>query len=250
MSDMTVGPIQTYVGDSTLSSPTINQSPSQGNVSVTLTDSNLWLVDTSKLNGQTSDPTTQFTLMNLQTKYQTTVPFDNVNFSATTIAPAALTTSESSYLQSSLPQGNALMLASVTGGTQLGSDGMSLSASGSSGSGAGGTSSSGASGGLSGAGGGGGTGSSGGAGAGSSSSSASAGQATSTAQTGTGVNAQATVGLQAIAIPQPTGSPQAPTPVPFEASPTIGLLFVLLLFGHKLRLRKIAFQSMGIKTSA
>ncbi|XGV97105.1 MAG: hypothetical protein ACAF41_30835 [Leptolyngbya sp. BL-A-14] len=250
MSDLTTGPIQTYIGESTLLSPTTSLNPDAGSVSVTLTDSNLWLVDPTKLNGQTSDPATQFTLMDLQTKYQTTVPFDNVNFNATTLAPAALTSSESSYLQTNLPQGSALMLASVTGGTQLGSDGMSLTSTGSGGGDTGGASSGGASGSLSGGGGGGGGGSSSGGGGGGSS----GGGATSgSSSNATPVGSSTQTGIattQVTPSPQATVSPQAPVPVPFEVSPTIGLLFVLFLFSHKFLLKRMAFKPIGIRVTS
>jgi hypothetical protein len=262
MSDMTVGPIQTYLGNSTLSAPTINQNPVQGNVAVTLTDSNLWLVDTSKLNGQTSDPAAQFALVNLQTKYQTVVPFDNVNFNATTIAPAALPTSTGSYLQSSLPQGDLFMLTSVTGGTQLSSNGTLLTSSGASGGSTGGIASSGTSGGLSntgsgsasGGGAGGGGGSGGGSG-GSSGSSAAPGVASTAAVAGQSTpgatsNPQTTVSPQATISPQPTVNPQNPVPVPFELSPTIGLLLVLLLFSHRFVLKRMAFKPMSVKMTS
>lgn len=229
MSDVTSGPIQTYVDDSILTSPTVSQNSIQERISVTLTDSNLWLVDPSKLNGQTVDSQTQYTLLNLQTKYQTTVPFDNVNFNATTIAPASLTSSESSYLQSNLPQGNALMLAEVTGGTRLGSEGMSLASTGSS-DGTSGTSSGGSSGGLSG---GGGAGSSG-AGVSPPSDSSSPEQSTNTPPNTTGVTPQPSV--------NPSAIPQTPVPVPFEASPTVGLLLLLFVFGYKWMLKKMRLE--------
>jgi len=244
MSDLTTGPIQTYIGDSTLSSSTTSLSPNAASLSVTLTDSNLWLVDTTKLGGQTSDPTRQFTVMALQTKYQTTVPFDNVNFNAATIAPAALTSGESSYLQTNLPQGDALMLASVTGGTQLSSDGMSLMSARSGGGDTGGAAG-GASGGLSG----GGSGSSGGSGAGSSGGGTASGSSSNASPAGSSnqTTTQATTNPQATVSPQPTASAQAPVPVPFEVSPTIGLLFVLLLFSHKLLPKRVAFKPSSIK---
>ncbi|GEM_PF-6962061 len=249
MSDMTVGPIQTYVGDSILSSPTTSQNPVQDNISVTLTDSNLWLVDTSKLNGQTGNPQTQFTLLNLQTKYQTTVPFDNVNFTAATVAPTGLATTESAYLHSNLPQGSALMLASVTGGTQLSSDGMSMTSAGSSGRDSGGASSSGSSGGLSGAG-----GSAGSAGSstasGSSSNSSSTGQSTQAVpKTSATVSPKATVSPQATVSPKATVSPQAAVPVPFDVSPTLGLMLILLMVGYRWLFQKVTFKSIDVKAS-
>lgn len=231
MSDVTSGPIQTYVDDSILTSPTTSQSSEQESISVTLTDSNLWLVDPSKLNGQTVDSQTQYTLLNLQTKYQTTVPFENVDFNAATAAPASLTSSESSYLQSNLPQGNALMLAEVTGGTQLGSEGMSLATTGSS-SGSTGTSAGGDSGGLSG---GGGAGSSGSSTTPPASDSSTPGQSTENPPNTAGVDPQPLV--------SPSVTPPVPVPVPFEVSPTLGLLLFLALVIYKMLCKKTQLET-------
>jgi len=125
MTGITVGPIQTYADDSVSSLPTLNGDSIQENVSVTLTSSNLWLVDTSKLNSETVDPINQYALSIPENTYlATTVPV-NTDFNAIDTA-APLINSESSYLQSSLPQGDGLTLVSVTGGTQLSSAGSSL----------------------------------------------------------------------------------------------------------------------------
>jgi len=239
MSDVTTGPIQTYSGDTTLATTTTLDSD-QERVSVTLTDSNLWLVDPTKLNGQTVDSQEQYTLLNLETSNQTTTSFDNVNFTASTVNSTGLT-SDSTYLQSSLPEGDALMLASVTGGSQLSSDGVSLTSTGSSGS-SDSTSSGGTSGSLTGSGGG-----SGGSGAtapsGSSSTDSSTdGQSTdgqtTLSTTTTASDPQPPGSPQPGASPSPTGTPQLPQPVPFEISPTIGLLLLLVIFGHRLLLKR------------
>lgn len=238
MSDVTTGPIQTYSGDTTLATTT-NLDPTQERVSVTLTDSNLWLVDPTKLNGQTVDSQEQYTLLNLETSNQTTTTFDNVNFTASTVNSTGLT-SDSTYLQSSLPEGDALMLASVTGGSQLSSDGVSLTSTGSSGS-SDSTSGGGTSGSLSGS-----DGGAGGAGA-----SAPSGSSTASSTDGQSIDGQATPSTttttsdpqppgspQPGASPSPGGTPQLPQPVPFEISPTIGLLLLLVIFGHRLLLKR------------
>ena len=246
MSDVTVGPIQTYVNNLPTSSSTISQNPGQGSLSVTLADSTLWLVDTSKLNEKTSNPTTQITLMDLQTKYQTTVPFANVNFNAAAIAPAALM-SQSSSLQSSLPQDNTLLLAAVTGGSQLSADGTSLASAGSSGSDPGGLTSVAASSGLFSASAGGGSGA-GSPGAGGTSSGISIGVASNaspsaqTDQTAASVNPQTTSSAQATISSQPIVNAPPPAPVPFEVSPTLGLLLVLTIFGYKRLIKKTALK--------
>lgn len=252
MSDVTVGPIQTYVNDSPASSATISQNPGQGSVSVALTDSTLWLVDTSKLNEQTSNPAAQITLMDLQTKYQTTVPFANVNFNAAgAIAPAALM-NESSYLQSNLPQDNALLLAAVTGGTQLSADGTSLASTGSSGSDPSGLASVVASSGLFSAGAGSGAGSLGFGGTSGGISITTASNAPPDGQTAqtANVNPQATGSPQVTISPQPNVSTQTPVPVPFEVSPTLGLLLVLALFSYKRLIKKTALKPIGVRVTS
>lgn len=231
MSDVTVGSIQTYLDDTILSAPTVSQNTSQERVSVTLTDSNLWLVDTSKLNGQTTDSQTQVSFLNLETSSQTTVPFENVAFNAATAAPTGLATSDSSYLQSNL-DGNSLLLAQVTGGTQLGSDGVSLTSAGSSG-GTASTSSGGSSGGLSSAGSG--TGAAGSSAApsasGSPSDSATADPSTGVAQSAASTSSQPLVGSSTL-------QSSTPVPVPFEVSPTLGVLLLLLSIGFRWGFRK------------
>lgn len=124
MTGITVGPVQTYADDSVSSLPTLNGDSIQENVSVTLTSSNLWLVDTSKLNSETVDPINQYALSIPEDTYLATVAPVNTDFSA--IEATSLISSESSYLQSSLPETDGLTLVSVTGGTQLGSAGSSL----------------------------------------------------------------------------------------------------------------------------
>jgi hypothetical protein len=239
MSDITIGPIQTYVGDSISSPSSANQNATQQSLSVNLTDSNLWLVDTSKLTGQTSNSQAQFTLLNLQTKYQTTVPFDNVNFTASTIVPTGLMSSESSYLQSNLPQGNGLILAAVTGGTQFSSTGISLSSSGvgrsETGSAVGAVS-----GGLAGAAGGSDFSSGGGSPGSTTGGDKVSPQVVPSPQST--VNPQSTPDPQPTINPQPTVNPQSPAPVPFEYSPNLGLLLILVIFSYRLVLKQARFE--------
>lgn len=226
MSDLTVGPIQTYSGDST----TTTQDSVQDSASVTLTSTDLWLVDTSKLNGETSDPQTQYTLATPETKDQTTVPFENVDFTATAYSLPALDSSTSSTL--STISDDSLMLAEVTGGTQFSSDGTSLSSSNFNGSSTG-TGSTG-SGSLTGSSGGG--GSAGAGGAPSSSSGSADGQATDSAPSTTPSTSPSTtstaIAQSATTAPGQTPAP-VPTPAPFEVSPTMGLLLMLLMFGYR-----------------
>lgn len=241
MSDVTTGPIQTYVDDSSLSSTITSQNSTQERVSVTLTDSNLWLVDSSKLSGTTIDSQDQYTLLNLQPENQTTTSFENVNFTATTLSSTGLST-ESSYLQSSLPDGSALTLTSVTGGTQLSSDGMSLTSTGTGGDSTGGTSSGGSGGGSSGSGSGSGSASAGAA-------PASSGSSTDSQSTDGTSTQSVSINTQTTVSPQPTVSPQTPEPVPFEVSPAIGLLLLLVMFGSKLPFRKMFGRSHRVLIS-
>lgn len=241
MSDVTVGPIQTYSDDSLLSSSTTTSQPVvQNNVSVTLTDSDLWLVDTSKLNAQTESTTSSTAFLTLDPAAQDNTTFENVTMQASSPLASSALESNSSSLQTSLPQGNSLMLAEVTGGTQLSSDGVSTMSTGS-GVGSTGGSIDGASGSLSAGGSGGGTAFvEGGMGTASASDSSSLGQFPETTQTtATGVT-QATSS-------QPSTGPPPPVPVPFEVSPTVGVLLMLAIFGCKLMVRKIAFKPKEAK---
>lgn len=233
MSDVTVGPVQTYVDDSISSFTSVNQNTTQESISVNLTGSNLWLVDTSKLNGETIDPQTQYTLLNLETKYQTTVPFENIDFTAATLTSPSLDGTDSSYLQSNLPLADSLMLAQVTGATQLGSDGVSLTSSSFSSSDSGITT--GSSGSLSGSGGGIGSSSTGFSGAGSSDAGSSGTGSSGTGSTSDSSSADSQVSTNPLMTvnPQVTMSPQPVEPVPFELSPAIGLLLVLLMFSYR-----------------
>ncbi|MGI0488907.1 hypothetical protein ACN4EK_26155 [Pantanalinema rosaneae CENA516] len=234
MGDVTVGPVQTYVDDSISSFTSIDQNTTQESVSVNLTGSNLWLVDTSKLSGETIDPQTQYTLLNLETKYQTIVPVENVDFTVATLASPSLGGTDSSYLQTNLSLEDSLMLAQVTGTTQLGSDGVSLTSTSSSGSDSG--MATGSSGSLSGSGGGTGSSSTGFSGAGSSDagSSNTGSSDTESASDPSIADSQVITNPQATVNPQVTISPQPVEPVPFEISPAIGLLLVLLMFSYKI----------------
>lgn len=247
MSDVTVGPIQTYSDDSLLSSSTTTSQPVvQNNVSVTLTDSDLWLVDTSKLNAQTESTTSSTSFLTLDPAAQDNTTFDNVTMTASSPLASSALESSSRSLQTNLPEGNSLMLAEVTGGTQLSSDGISTMSTSSSGSSSA-TSSGSTSGSLSGGGdsGGGGTSSSGGgAGTSSSSDSSSPGQSPNTSQTTTTSTTQTTTN------PQPSTSPSSPVPVPFEVSPTLGVLLIVVIFGYKLLFRNIAFKLLKAKLLA
>lgn len=232
MSDVTVGPVQTYVDDSISSFTSIDQNTTQESISVNLTGSNLWLVDTSKLSGETTDTQTQYTLLNLETKYQTTVPFENVDFTAATLTSPSLAGTDSSYLQTNLPLADSLMLAQVTGATKLSSDGVSLTSTSSSDSNSG--MATGSSGSLSGSGGGTGSSSTGFSGAASSEAGSSD---TGSSEVGSSdpsiTDSQVVTNPQATVTPQVTMSPQPVEPVPFELSPAIGLLLVLLMFSYR-----------------
>ncbi|WP_088889477.1 hypothetical protein [Leptolyngbya ohadii] len=259
MSNTTIGSIQTYVEDSILLSPSIDQNSVQARVSVTLTDTTLWLVDTSKLSGQTADSRSQFTLLDLQTNYQIIEPFENINFAAATVAPGISLSSQSSYLQTTLPDGSSLMLVQVTGGTQFGSGGMSPLTGGSGGGSTGISTTGSPSGSLTPGGGGSGGGSSSPGGDPGSPSSSTPEQSTSEQSTPeqsipgqpTGSPQSPTPGspqstpTSSNGTPPPGGSFQPPVPVPFNNSPEIGLLLVLALFGYRLLKRsgKLFFQA-------
>ena len=244
MSDVTVGPIQTYSDDSLLSSSTTTSEPVvANNVSVTLTESDLWLVDTSKLNAQTESTTSSTAFLTLDPAVQDTTTFDNVTMTASSPFADSALESTSSNLQTNIPEGGALTLTQVTGGTQLSSDSISTSSTSSSG-GSTGESGGGGSGSLSGGGDSSGSGvgaSGGGSGTSSSSNTSNTGQSPDIAQTATASTTQTPTS------PQASASPQVPVPVPFDMSPTLGLLLISVIFGYKLLLRKIAFKAAEIK---
>jgi len=215
MTDITVGPIQTYADDSVSSLPTLNGNSIQENVSVTLTSSNLWLVDKSKLNSQTVDPINQYALTIPENTYLATVAPVNTDFNAIDNA-APLISSESSYLQSPLPQGDGLTLVSVTGGTQFNSAGSSLGSLESSGQPTG-IALDGTTGGLSSFAGDGSI-----SGAGASSPPGSDGSSNGTAQA-----------ISLTSLPEVT-----PQPVPFENPSVLGLIIVLGFFSYERLLKR------------
>jgi hypothetical protein len=116
---ITVGPIETYVTDSELSNPTnYAEVGTQEQVSVNLTSSTLWLVDSSTLNTQTVS-TSPIVEQPLEPSVQDSVPFANINTTAPGISlPAAINDGTS---VTSIQDTNPLLLAEVSGTSQFNS---------------------------------------------------------------------------------------------------------------------------------
>ena len=116
---ITVGPIETYVTDSDLSNPTnYAEVGTQEQVSVNLTSSTLWLVDSSTLNTQTVS-TSPIVEQPLEPSVQDSVLFANIDTTAPGISlPAAIDDGTS---VTSLQDTNPLLLAEVSGTSQFSS---------------------------------------------------------------------------------------------------------------------------------
>ncbi len=114
---ITVGPIETYVTDSDLSNPTnYAEVGTQEQVSVNLTSSTLWLVDSSTLNTQTVS-TSPIVEQPLEPSVQDSVLFANIDTTAPGISlPAAINDGTS---VTSLQDTNPLLLAEVSGTSQF-----------------------------------------------------------------------------------------------------------------------------------
>jgi len=108
---ITVGPIETYVTDSDLSNPTnYAEVSTQEQVSVNLTSSTLWLVDSSTLNTQTVS-TSPIVEQPLEPSVQDSVLFANIDTTAPGISlPAAINDGTS---VTSIQDTNPLLLAEV-----------------------------------------------------------------------------------------------------------------------------------------
>lgn len=120
MSSTTVAPLESYT--STVATPdNYAQFGDVQGVEVTLVDSNLWLVDNTQLNMQTTDPTTSVYMLQ-DPSYQTIVPLKNIQATAAPISlPLTGSGLESVLPGLDLPTGDALQLMSVTGSLALGS---------------------------------------------------------------------------------------------------------------------------------
>ncbi|NJR65530.1 MAG: hypothetical protein HC772_09795 [Leptolyngbyaceae cyanobacterium CRU_2_3] len=122
MASTTVAPVESYTSDSIAPTPdNYAQFGVKTQVAVNLVDSDLWLVDSSKLAAQMTDTSASVTLLDWTVKSQTTVPLENVtavdqpvNFSASSQGDF------SQYLSSDLPLDSMLQLSAVSGSVQFG----------------------------------------------------------------------------------------------------------------------------------
>lgn len=224
MGSLTVAPIGNYTITSELSAPDNYANLSnQQQLSVSLTDSSLWLVDISQLRANTSstdDLSTGIATQPIDLSNQLTVPFNNISNEA---APITLTNAFSStpdqWSALTLPQDSTLQMAAFSGNVQLASSDSS-----------GGTSRSTAAGSTS-------TfGSSSSSFASSDTGSAGVGTASlgsGGATSGGATSGGATSGTVATDATGSNGGTTSPTAVPFEFSQTLGLLLVFAFFGTR-----------------
>lgn len=223
MGSLTVAPISNYTITSELSAPDNYANLSnQQQVSLTLTDSSLWLVDISQLRASTSstdDLSTGITTQPIDLSNQLTVPFNNISNEA---APITLTSAFSSlpdqWSALTLPQDSTLQMAAFSGNVQLASSGSSGGASRSTAAGS--------------------TSTFGGASSTftSSDTGTAAGGTASLGSSGTSSGGASNGASSGSVVADATGSnggATSPTAVPFEFSQTLGLLLVFAFFGTR-----------------
>lgn len=208
MGSLTVAPIDNYVITSELSAPDNYANLSDQQVSVSLADSSLWLVDISKLRADTTgtdDLSTGITTQPIDLGNQLVVPFDNISNEA---APITLSNAFSSvpdqWSALTLPQDSTLQMAAFTGNVQLASSSAS-----------GGTSNIGAT-------------------VASTSAFSSSTSAIASSDTGSaGVTSAPSSSSSGSGSASETTSSDttSPTPVPFEFSQTLGLLLIFAFLG-------------------
>lgn len=132
MASTTVAPVESYISDSIVPTPDNHaQFGVKTQVAVNLVDSDLWLVDSSKLAAQMTDTSATVALLDWTVKSQTTVPLENIT---AVDQPVNFSTSSQSdfsqYLSSDLPSDSMLQLSAVSGSVQFGnSAGSGLSSS-------------------------------------------------------------------------------------------------------------------------
>ncbi|MBI4782180.1 MAG: hypothetical protein HY785_12785 [Oscillatoriophycideae cyanobacterium NC_groundwater_1537_Pr4_S-0.65um_50_18] len=123
MASTTVAPVESYTSDSIVPTPdNYAQFGDETQVAVNLVDSNLWLVDSSKLAAQITDTTSTVAVLDFTVASQTTVSLENITADA---QPVNLATSGqtdlSQYTIPDAPLDSMLQLSAVTGGVQFGS---------------------------------------------------------------------------------------------------------------------------------
>lgn len=121
MASTTVASVESYTSDSISPRPdNYAEFSDQTQVSLTLTDSNLWLVDTSQLAAQITDTSATVPLLDWTVKSQTTVSLDNIAADDRPISLATTSNSDfSQYLSSDRSLESMLQLSAVSGETQL-----------------------------------------------------------------------------------------------------------------------------------
>jgi len=135
MTSTTVAPPKDYTSASITPTPdNYAQFGAQTQVAVNLVDSNLWLVDSSKLAAQITNTSATVPLLDWTVKSQTTVSLDNIT---AVDRPVNLATGSQSglsqYLSADMPLDTMLQLSAVSGGVQLGGSASNSGSGGSSG---------------------------------------------------------------------------------------------------------------------
>jgi hypothetical protein len=122
MASTTVAPVESYTSDSIVPTPdNYAQFGVKTHVAVNLVDSNLWLVDNSRLAAQITDTANTVPLLDWTVKSQTTVPLENITAVDQPVNLATNGQSDlSQYTVPDAPLDGMLQLSAVSGQTRLG----------------------------------------------------------------------------------------------------------------------------------